>query len=125
MSDTIDTRCRVAFKVGKDVYKTLYQDAESADFDGGEMSNNQLGAYVRRLLADPADADVSGWEVDTLSRETSRTVACHVSEEEWSDLRDAYQQTPELADDPRGRNVKYGGRFAEFCRRIVIERMDD
>ena len=124
MSETIDTRCRVAFKVSADVFARLYEDAADADLSGNSMGNNELGSYVRQLLTDPSEANVDFGEDVSASRESSRTVACHVSEDHWDDLRETYSETP-LADDPIGRNCKFGDRFGEFCRRVVVSRMSD
>lgn len=127
MTEVIDTRYRVAFEVNKDVYGRLYQAAEDADLDGENMSsNNYLGSYVRRLLAEPEEVDVPVLGDESItSREYSRSVALHIPESEWQNLREAYEQT-ELADDPTGRNCKFtNNRFAEFCRLVITSRMDD
>jgi arabinogalactan endo-1,4-beta-galactosidase len=125
MSKTIDTTYRISFQVGEDVFKTLYQRAADADLGDDVMSsNNQLGSYVRlRLLTDPADADVSGWEVDNLSWESSRTIALHVPEEQFQALKEAFNES-DMSEDPRGQNSKYrNNNMSERLRRLAVSRM--
>jgi len=120
---TIDTTRRVSFKVSKDTYVELFQASEELPDEPGH-SNNRLGRYVRELLTDPAEVDVS--EVETPEgRPYTRDIGLYVSGEEWEELRAAFEGT-DLSEDYRGDLTVFGNQpFGEFSRKLVLARMED
>ena len=123
MSEIIDTSHRIGFTVSKDTYAELFKASEELPDEAGR-SNNKLGRYVRELLADPGEAVVSETSNVEGSRPYTRKVGLYVNADEWSALRDAFEESA-LSEDYRGEMCAFSNQpFSEMVRRIVVSRMD-
>lgn len=89
-------------------------------------SNSPMAEYIRRLLEEPIEVDMSDYEATPpSSREYSRSITILFPTNQYQDLREKFAQTP-LYNDKNARGTYAGNSaFGEYLRRYLRHHLNE